>query len=1012
MGLILVLVMHASTICFTLTQTYDAYTHIFFADHYAENWFDNWDYRWYTGFEIISYPPLVHQMVALISFIFGLKLAFYIWSIFIVLLLVRGMYYFSRLWVSKEAASIASIVIIFTGSVTEVVHIFGQIPNLTGLAFLLNACPEIYKWIISRSRENLYLSVALLSVVAAAHHVTVIFGMVFFIFPTISVALIDLCSTEKGSLAKVTFIDFVKKTWSNSFRLFSFGIAIGIITFIIILPYWLWTGYDPISQVSIPHGSRNSYLSEPMLGIVFFIIPWGIMLLTIPYIFYRVFSKRNIVLGISFTILAILGTGGTTDLPRLILGDHAFEILTLDRFTFWATVIAVPFFSELLYELYKGEFLRGYLKNYLRKGILVSFVLGLILFNLLIVNAFYLHDFQPKKIDHEPIVNFLNRDLHSNWRFSTLGFGDQMAWLSTNTNALSVDGNYHSARRIPEMTSKAVERLENAKYQGEEGIGVLKEFLSVPEKFNLKFIFSNDKFYEPLLYFSGWNKIQQLENNVRVWEKPDIQPLSPNLPRKNIPLYQRFMWGVLPLASFLIACFLFIRKYFNSKLNTENNKFNNKNTLKLYPTKIKRIVLPQFAWFLFIVVTFSSAGWAMLDNSNDKVSVENVLDNYYNALDYKYFEEAYEYLDPESRPSLDEFLLQISLKDGVSNSYANLDSIYILEKTFLSEDRVRLKFIVESITSLGKYQSKESLEFIKRNSIWSILPKPVDKSVAADQFYSLPSLSFHSQGRRVANSKITRREDVLDRPEAIIIQASLVEKGNSFSIIGEIQNIDNVPAHITVEGILIGEAHKTLSKYNASDVCIHNLLPGARSPFKIDFEHISKENFLKMYKNETQDSYKNEFCETPINFQVSLRTLVSEQIRYKDFGVKDINCMGNKLRASLINTGTEEINIPQIILAEYDSEGVLNWVDSQYLEKGIRAQKESNFFMMYEADKVRHHLKASEASLFVNGVPQSELNYFEDLNRHIKLSGNTSISKNGTGSFKIFVNCFIYDEKE
>ena len=73
--------------------------------------------------------------------------------------------------------------------------------------------------------------------------------------------------------------------------------------------------------------------------------------------------------------------------------------------------------------------------------------------------------------------------------FLTLGFGDQMAWLSANTTALTIDGNYHSARRVPELTSRAVERLENSKYKGSEGIGTLQQFLTYPEQYHLEIYF-------------------------------------------------------------------------------------------------------------------------------------------------------------------------------------------------------------------------------------------------------------------------------------------------------------------------------------------------------------------------------------------------------------------------------------------------------------------------------------------------------------------------------------------
>jgi len=42
----------------------------------------------------------------------------------------------------------------------------------------------------------------------------------------------------------------------------------------------------------------------------------------------------------------IFGLGGTTPLPRWLLG-RAYEILTFERFTFWATLLAMPLVGVL-----------------------------------------------------------------------------------------------------------------------------------------------------------------------------------------------------------------------------------------------------------------------------------------------------------------------------------------------------------------------------------------------------------------------------------------------------------------------------------------------------------------------------------------------------------------------------------------------------------------------------------------------------------------------------------------
>ncbi len=223
-------------------------------------------------------------------------------------------------------------------------------------------------------------------------------------------------------------------------------------------------------------------------------------------------------------MLAFLGTGGTTPYPKIMLGP-AYDILTLDRFTFWATISILPLVG-LFIDSITGGTLRQVLLQ--RTGRRMSAILPITLliahlaFTTFSINLTHYRPFQPATINVAPIVAFLNKDDHSKWRYITLGFGDQMAWLGANTLATTVDGNYHSARRLPELTSRPVERLEGAKYSGVPGIGSLQQFLAVPERYSLKYAFVNDHFYDPLLYFSGWVDLGPLENGIEVWERADV----------------------------------------------------------------------------------------------------------------------------------------------------------------------------------------------------------------------------------------------------------------------------------------------------------------------------------------------------------------------------------------------------------------------------------------------------------------------------------------------------------
>ena len=48
--------------------SYDAYTHMLFADHYAADWFSLWEPRWYTGFEMISMCEVLANVTAIPGF--------------------------------------------------------------------------------------------------------------------------------------------------------------------------------------------------------------------------------------------------------------------------------------------------------------------------------------------------------------------------------------------------------------------------------------------------------------------------------------------------------------------------------------------------------------------------------------------------------------------------------------------------------------------------------------------------------------------------------------------------------------------------------------------------------------------------------------------------------------------------------------------------------------------------------------------------------------------------------
>ena len=175
---------------------------------------------------------------------------------------------------------------------------------------------------------------------AAAHHVTLIFGTVLFAGPVLWVACLDARHGRARASVAAVFS-----------RAVLFAVLVGIGVGIVLLPYWMTLLQHPIHQIPIPHDSRSNFLLNSITGINYFVIPYGALILALPFVVIRGASVPRLrPLLIGFWLTLIFGLGGTTPLPRWLLG-RAFEILTFERFTFWATLMVMPIVGVLAVEL-------------------------------------------------------------------------------------------------------------------------------------------------------------------------------------------------------------------------------------------------------------------------------------------------------------------------------------------------------------------------------------------------------------------------------------------------------------------------------------------------------------------------------------------------------------------------------------------------------------------------------------------------------------------------------------
>jgi hypothetical protein len=970
---------HGSAMFFTLETSYDALIHLFFADHYANSWFEPWNFKWYTGFTIMSYPPLVHQSIGVLSMIGGLKFGLFTIYLLSVILFITGVYRFSLLMTShRSVAGYAAIMAVFSSSFVETSHIFGQLPSIIGISILMHALPEIYLWLKTGKYRYLYTSLSLIAVTVTSHHVTTIFGMIFFIFPLIGMVILDICREQVSSYKEISLQLFIRNFGKQFKRNISFGILSLVLIIVCLLPYWINSKKNPITQVPIPHGSRDNFLEITSSGLLFFWIPWGILLFLLPYFFYRYFSKRYLFFGLSFTLLLILGTGGTTPIPKLILGENAFNILTLDRFTFWGTVMALPLFGEFAYRFVEGDLKSliqkkfGAIYHRLLGGLLASLFLLMTMFT---ISLGYFRPTQPQKIKMLPIVNFINQDDHDQWRYLTLGFGDQMAWLATQTNAMTVDGNYHSARRLPELTTRPIERLENSKFKGVAGIGSLQQFLTTPEKYNLKFIFSNDKFYDPILYFCGWQRLPPLRNGIMIWEKLNVPPLSSILPKEDVATWQKVMWGIIPFLTLIIAFVLNIQSIFVKSLKTKLKvipvyfKFKNK-----YIGFPKIILKLSHVWTILLCIGFGYSFYLFYLKNDAQRTPENTITTYYDALDFKEYEKSYQLIDPKSGVSMSQFMLEITISDGLLASYAKLDALetVITKKT---DSLAILKVFTKWITPVEKINKTENKVLVNRNGKWFIQPEILDSDLPPDQLYSNNVTRYFNQGRRRITTEQTYHEDVLKQPVLEVLSAKLVKFNTHYAIVGEVQNIDNVPADIVLKGTLYNDDDKELATYNAKYHVKHKLMPKEVSSFRINFEGIAwsktQDSIPKTFNPDEFTPIELEAQPTKFNLQVSGNVSYSDL--YKNAILSDLNISSKIIKGTIFNSGLQEITVPQLLITYYDQNKRIVWVDHLFLKKGIRQQRKQNFEYVFTKDDSLTIVNNDMSNCYINGLENTAI---------------------------------------
>jgi hypothetical protein len=198
-----------------------------------------------------------------------------------------------------------------------------------------------------------------------------------------------------------------------------------------------------------------------------------------------------------------------------------------------------------------------------------------------------------------------------------------------------------------------------------------------------------------------------------------------------------------------------------------------------------------------------------------------------------------------------------------------------------------------------------------------------------------------------------------------------VKFDDHYAIVGEVQNIDNVPADVVLNGSLYNEQNEKLATYNSKFHVKHKLMPKEVSSFKINFEGIAWSNTKdSIPKTFNPDEFTPVYFESPpTKFNLQVAGNVSGADLFKDVVLSDLNINSVTINGKLFNSGLHEITVPQLLITYYDKNKKLVWVDHMFMNKGIRQQRQRHFSYNLLENVDTTMITDDMQNCFVNGLP-------------------------------------------
>ncbi|MDG6982773.1 MAG: hypothetical protein JRM74_04890 [Nitrososphaerota archaeon] len=490
--------------------SYDATTHIFFASHYVADWFSTWDARWYGGMSVTGYPPLVHQLMALVSFASGIVVSFGVVAAGGALFVIWGTKRFAAS-LDMDSEALTWLVALSPG-VYLFLFGFGQLPELISTAFILSGGAYLNRYVASGGRRDLLLASLLSALSLFCNLEAPLIGL-----PAIGVVALSRVGKPSG-LARLA-------AWVGATSAVVSPILYQVLLFIRSTP----------AQAPIPQETRLNILASGNVVVLFLGI-YGPVLFLLPLGVYAALRRRKRVLLALTLFLMVMGLGGTTPVPELVLGPGLYNLLTYEKFS----LVAMFFLSVPV-----GAYLDGFWR---RKGALVkaskvALVVVLVLSTAGTLVNTYQVDLPTASPNLQAVSAYLNSQPGTGY-WVTLGVGPIGRELSLNTTHPTLDGGFNTARRLPVEYQSGVDSIDNAKFFP-NGPNFVNEILG--GNYGVRWAIVGDPFYFPYLQLQGYHDVLNVSGAlpVTIWEKGGYQAgfAATYTVRDDVS----YVWGAYPL---------------------------------------------------------------------------------------------------------------------------------------------------------------------------------------------------------------------------------------------------------------------------------------------------------------------------------------------------------------------------------------------------------------------------------------------------------------------------------